>query len=164
MTSIYKPLPRCNGMAVRYCLFWSNTFLVHCSQCVWGLSSCLLFWSLWKLSIWFAMSNECTTTRRTIRAIVVVVMAAHWEWRGFASGMWHFHQGACRFGISVTHQELDFKEVWGEAQRGCVTNHQGLECSFRDIFWGYFCGFPTVWPGHPQKFVKVFGGWYVATM
>lgn len=40
-----------------------------------------------------------------------VVLAEPSEWWDFASGMWHFHEGACRFGILVTHHELDFQEV-----------------------------------------------------
>lgn len=47
-----------------------------------------------------------------------VVLAEPSEWWDFASGMWHFHEGACRFGILVTHHELDFQEVSGDVQQG----------------------------------------------
>lgn len=90
-------------MSVRFCLIWSNNFLMYCSQCRFLKAECYSFMimlnqvKLLKAFHLIYHDHECITLRRTIRALLLLWL--HGEWWDFASGKWHFHHGACMFGI-----------------------------------------------------------------
>lgn len=84
------------------------------------------------------------------------VIAAHQEWWNFASGMWHFHQGARRFGILVTHHEPDFKEVWGDARQGVCHLQSGsrVQVEALHLCVGLFLRFFSRWCLFDQVIIK----------
>ena len=71
-------------------------------------------WLLHWFSFWSLLSDlPCSRIHNIMwdkRALLLL-------WQHFASGIWHFHHGAHQFGILVSYHELDFKQVWRDAQQ-----------------------------------------------